>query len=93
VNSGIVGSVAKCAAVAAGAGSSSPDATGCSFSIIWLNSEYGNPAAGWAGGAGKGAGENVFEGTALHQTARGMVSRTKSWTKVPWRKRTSVFEG
>src|ERR1035437_5785636 len=105
VNSGIAGSFARRVAAAASGGgaaagafsgsasrSTSPAATGCSFSIIWLNSEYGSPTAGCAGGAGKAAGENVFDGRLSISRSR-MVSRTKSWTKVPWRKRTSVFEG
>ncbi len=67
-------------------------AAGASFSIIWLNSEYGSRAAGCAAAEGCTAGENAGAGRLSISRSR-MVSRTKSCTNDPCRKRTSVFDG
>jgi hypothetical protein len=56
--------------------------------ICALNSEYGMLAAA-CGCAGSGIAETGFDSTKVSRIA----SRTKSCTRLCWRKRTSVFEG
>ena len=52
----------------------SPEAAGCSFSSIWLNSEYGSCAPGWAGGAAQRSRRKRGRGTALHQALADAVA-------------------
>src|SRR5580700_11287528 len=77
-------------------GSNTLAPAGGSFSIIWLNSEYGSFAAVCAGEAiGRAdAVPDANDGAGRLSIKRSRSeSRTKSCTNVPWRKRTSVFDG
>ena len=64
-----------------------------SFSIIWLNSEYGSARGGLRRRRHRGPRARTPAPDALSISRSRIVSRTKSCTNEPCRKRTSVFDG